>query len=320
MKKNLYSLKWGFLFCCLLFAVSGTGCDTSGDDEKPNGPSVETPADNVRYKTYGLNFSPYMDSQDPNKGAVVSSDQISSRLQIIKPYTSNVRTFGCTSGLEKAGPIAHGLGLKAAVGAWIGSNSAANELELSNLIAVGKAGGADMLIVGSEALLRGDLDETQLIGYIDRVRQAVPGIPVSYADTYAVLLSHPAVIGAVDVVMVNYYPYWEGISIDKAIARIRTVHPQVVAAAGTRKVVVSETGWPSDGNQYGEAVPSLSNAVRYFSDFVAWARANNVEYYYFEAFDEAWKADYEGPQGAHWGLWDRSGILKSGMAEVFNQP
>jgi len=83
-------------------------------------------------------------------------------------------------------------------------------------------------------------------------------------------------------------------------------------------IIVSETGWPSCGNQVGDAVPSPENASFYFLNFVSWARANNVPYFYFEAFDESWKAVYEGPQGACWGIWDKDGNLKPGMQDVFD--
>jgi exo-beta-1,3-glucanase (GH17 family) len=43
-----------------------------------------------------------------------------------------------------------------------------------------------------------------------------------------------------------------------------------------------------------------------------------ADYYYFEAFDESWKAAYEGPQGAHWGSWTQDGTLKPGMQAVFD--
>ena len=39
--------------------------------------------------------------------------------------------------------------------------------------------------------------------------------------------------------------------------------------------------------------------------------------FYFEAFDELWKAAHEGPQGACWGLWEEEGVLKPGMHEIF---
>lgn len=43
------------------------------------------------YRTYGMDFSPYVDGQDPNCGAVVSEDQLRARMQIIANYTRWVR-------------------------------------------------------------------------------------------------------------------------------------------------------------------------------------------------------------------------------------
>jgi hypothetical protein len=137
-------------------------------------------------------------------------------------------------------------------------------------------------------------------------------------DVYEVLLDHPAIIETVDIVFVNYYPYLEGIDIAFAVAALHRWHQQVVTAANGKEVVVSETGWPSDGEPYGDAVPSLQNASEYFLNFVSWANANAVNYFYFEAFDEDWKALYEGSQGAHWGVWDQDSNLKVGMEAVFN--
>src|SRR6267142_2950425 len=251
------------------------------------------------YKTYGMNFSPYIDGQDPNLGTEISEAQLTARMQIVANYTVWVRSFGCTHGLEKIGTVAHGLGLKAAVGAWLSTNAAANNQEIANLISEANAGHVDLAILGSEVLLRNDLSESQLIAYMNQVRQQIPAnIPVATADVYGKLLEHPAVIAASDVVLPNFYPYWEGVSINTSIATLHRQYQLVVAAAQGKPVIVSETGWPSAGNVLCNAVPSSANASLYFLNFVSWARANNVSYFYFDALDEAWKANHgEGPQG-----------------------
>lgn len=285
-----------------------------------NGAQVEThvlPAA-FAYTLYGLDFSPFIDGQDPNLGASVGKKQLKRRIKIIRGYADWIRTFGCSAGLERAGGMAHNFGFKAAIGAWLGRDQSANELEVTNLIDVIKAGDADLAIVGSEVLRRGDLSEDQLIAYINRVKREARGIPVSTADTYAELLAHPRVLSVVDVVLSNYYPYWEGIKIDTAIAALHGWHAQVVTAAAGKPVIVSETGWPSCGNVVGQAVPSPENAAFYFLNFISWARANNVMYFYFSALDETWKATYEGPQGACWGVFDKDGNLKPRMQDVFD--
>jgi exo-beta-1,3-glucanase (GH17 family) len=293
----------------LIFLSGIIGCESVVPNIEPGVPE----------KVYGFNFGPYTkNGQDPNYGTVISKEQIRELLTIIAPYTEWVRTFGCTNGLENIGSIAHELGLKVAAGAWLSENLSANEEQISNLINVAQAGEADMLIVGSEVMLRRDVSEEELVGYINRVREALPGIPVTTADIYGELLAHPAVMAAVDVVLVNIYPYWEGITVNKAIYNLNFWHQQIDDVSQGKEVIVSETGWPSEGYTMGDAIPSPENASFYFLNFVCWAKVENVSYFYFEAFDEPWKAGYEGAQGAHWGVWDKDGNLKPGMQCVFD--
>lgn len=271
----------------------------------------------VVYRLDALGVSPFEGQQDPNQGAVASPQQVIDRIGIVAPFTRRVRTFGVAGGLAIAGSAAHTFGLEAAIGAWLGPVQASNAAEITTLVQIGLAGEAEILIVGSETVLRGDLTPAQLITYIQQVRGAVPGIPVTTAETYRVWLEHPELVDAVDLLFVNYYPYWEGVPIEDAVGQLACWHAEVVTAATGKEVVVSETGWPTAGDAVGQAVPSMTNAAFYFGAFVSWARRNNVEYYWFAAFDEPWKALYEGPQGAHWGLWDAQGHLKPAMRPVF---
>ena len=269
-------------------------------------------------KLYGINFGPYMEGQNPNFGSQVDREQVVERLTIIAPYTIWIRTYGTENGLEYIGPAAHEMGFKTAIGAWLSGDTEANDKQIYELINESKNGYVDLAIVGSETLLRNDLSEDQLIEYIRRVKQAVPGINVTTADTYSELLNHPRVMAGCDVIMYNSYPYWEGTSIDSAIEVQDSRYKNLVNQVGSKPIIISETGWPSEGNTIGSAVPSPENSARYFNDFVSWARKNNVQYFYFEAFDETWKANYEGPQGAHWGIWDKDGNMKPGMETILS--
>jgi hypothetical protein len=58
----------------------------------------------------------------------------------------------------------------------------------------------------------------------------------------------------------------------------------------------------------------------YFAAFNSWAQAKGVNTFYFEAFNERWKSlpdANEGPQGAHWGIRNAAGILKTGTGLVY---
>lgn len=297
----------------ILVAV-GLGLAFSGARARASGSSAVP-----LYVLSGMNFSPYIDGQDPNSGLVVSSAQLQERLQLVAPYTRWVHTFSMTHGLENLPALAHAAGLKVAAGAWIGQSAAQNAIEIQNLIASAQAGEVDLAVVGSESLLRHDVTEAQLLSYINQVRSAIPAnIPVGTADTYDVLLAHPGIMAASDVVLPNIYPFWQGVSISNAICATATAYGQVVAAANGKPVKIMEAGWPSAGNSIGAAVPSPENASTYFNQFVSWARQGDVAYFVFEALDESWKANYEGPVGAHWGVFDKNGVLKPGFQSVFD--
>ena len=264
----------------------------------------------LRAGVHGFCFSPYLEGQGP--GSIVIPEQIRARLEIIRPYTHWVRTFSCTDGHEQTPRIAHELGLKTLVGNWLGTDREVNEREIAGVIEVGRAGHADLLAVGNEVLLRGDLTEDELIGYIERVRKAVPGVQVGYVDAYYLFENHPRVTAACDVLMTNCYPFWEGCPREAAIAYMQDMYQRTRAVAGGKRVIVSETGWPHTGTPFHGAVPSVEGAMRYFIDTCRWGRKDGVEIFYFAAFDEAWKIGAEGDVGAFWGLWDKDGVPKYG--------
>ncbi len=262
----------------------------------------------LRAGIHGFCFSPYLEGQSP--GSQVSEAQIRERLEIIRPFTRWIRTFSCTDGHQQTPRIAHEMGLKTLVGAWLGTDPEINEREITAAIKLAQAGHADLLAVGNEVLLREDLPEDELIACIQRVKDAVPGVQVGYVDAYYLFEKHPRVTAACDVLFTNCYPFWEGCPRDQAIAYMQSMYRRTLAVAGGKRVVISETGWPQVGTAFHGAVPSVAGAIRYFLDTYRWAHEDGIEVFYFAAFDEAWKAGVEGDVGAYWGLWDRDGIAK----------
>ena len=259
---------------------------------------------------HGMCFSPYLEGQQP--GSQVSESQIRERLRIIQPHVGWVRTFSSTDGHEQTPRVAHELGLKTLVGAWLGTDAEINEREIQGVIEVARAGHADIVAVGNEVMLREDMSEDALLGFIQRVKDALPGVPVGYVDAYFLFEKHPRITAACDVVMTNCYPFWEGCPREQALAYMQTMVARTRAAAPSKRVLISETGWPDQGSPFQGSVPSRDGAMQYFVDTCRWAREDGVEIFYFSAFDEAWKVGAEGDVGAYWGLWDKDGELKFG--------
>jgi exo-beta-1,3-glucanase (GH17 family) len=267
----------------------------------------------VKYRVFGIDYSPYVNAQNPNTGTVVDDTQLTKQIESLVPYTKNIRTFGCTAGLEKIPHIAKSFGLGVYVGVWIGKDLAANDREIQSCITVAQTEQPDAVIIGSEALLRNDVTPAQLIAYLNQFRNAVRSVRVTTADTYLTLENNPAVVAACDFVFANYYPFWEGVDVSRAVASLHAADALLQAKYAPKEVIVSETGWKSRGSAVGQAVPSLENARFFFVNFESWAQAGQRKTFYFEDHDESWKGADDG-----WGIWDENLAMKPGMIDVFN--
>ena len=287
--------------------MSLAGIDISGLDVEDLRKLVREILEN---KIHGLSFSPYVEGQGP--GTVVGEAQIRERLAIIEPYVRWIRTFSCTDGYELIPAIAHEKGLKTLVGVWLEGDKEKNELELQNAIRIAKEGHVDILGVGNEVLLRGDLTEDELLDYIRRAKEALPGVDVGYVDAYFEFVDHPRITEACDVLLANCYPFWEGCPAEHALLYMKEMYYRVLGVANGKRVIISETGWPNIGSPEGGAVPSFENAIKYFVDTYRWAESDGIEVFYFSSFDESWKVGAEGDVGAYWGLWDKDGNPKYG--------
>ena len=257
---------------------------------------------------HGICFSLYEDGQKP--GDIITAEQVNRRIQILKPHTKWIRSFSCIEGNENIPRIAHENGIKTLVGAWLGNDLELNEKEIDSLITLAKEGCVDIAAVGNEVMYRGDLTEEQLLEYIHRVKEALPNIPVGYVDAYYEFSHRPRITEVCDVILTNCYPYWEGCPIEYALNHMQSMFGSAKDAGQGKRIIITETGWPSEGGALKGAVASNENAMRYFIETQSWAKQNNIETFYFSSFDESWKVGAEGDVGAYWGLWDKNEKLK----------
>ncbi|MEZ4986892.1 MAG: glycosyl hydrolase family 17 protein [Saprospiraceae bacterium] len=169
----------------------------------------------------------------------------------------------------------------------------------------------DIAAVGNEVMYRKDLTEDELLDWIHRTRAAIPAeIPVGYVDAYYEFSQRPRITDACDVVLANCYPYWEGCPFEHSLDYLKKMYYQAVHAGKGKKVLVTETGWPSQGESLKGAVPGAKSAMEYFINAQMWAMDEGVELFYFSSFDESWKVGAEGEVGAYWGIWDKHEKLK----------
>jgi exo-beta-1,3-glucanase (GH17 family)/PKD repeat protein len=213
-----------------------------------------------------------------------------------------------------------------------------NLTEVNNLISLVHSLSANDLakipfvVVGNEAvsfnnMTWGDNGPNDLKPFVLQVKNALPSVKVTTAEIYYQYLGGtvqpcvgnngqgPTDIGnTVDLIFVNIYPYSETppVPLNQALTCILNVYDSLNTAYPLSKpIVISETGWPS--------LASVNDQQTYWQSVITAAKQNNIEYFGFEAFDEAWKS----PPAveATWGLWyaNRQPKAPAGIVS-FNPP
>jgi len=219
---------------------------------------------------------------------------------------------GTTNTPIEAIPAAISTGTTLLLGLWASGGDAgfANELAALNA-AIAQYGSAfgDLVAgisVGSEDIYRitpigiendsgAGVGPGVIMNYISQVRSAIAGTslaskPVGHVDTYNVWTnsSQNALIGAVDFLGVDAYPYYETTkanSIGNANATFWADYEDTVAASQGKPVWITETGWPVSGPTSNEAVPSVANAQTYYDDVGCLAFADGINIWWYTLQD-----------------------------------
>jgi exo-beta-1,3-glucanase (GH17 family)/cellulose synthase/poly-beta-1,6-N-acetylglucosamine synthase-like glycosyltransferase len=268
---------------------------------------LNQPIDEPRWpeRVQGMAFSPFNAGQDPAERVLPSTTQLDADLALLARASVNaVRTYSALDSLAEVPSLAAKHGMQVAVGAWLDRNRQTNDRETSAAIDLARRHtNVIRVIIGNEAVLRGDLRPVELAAYLDRTREAVSQ-PVSTAEPWHVWISHPELAEHVDFIGVHLLPYWEGIDIEQSVDYMVSRLQLLQRTFPDKPVVILEVGWPSDGRTRGAAVASVSNEALFLRRFLFRARQEGYVYYIMEAFDQPWKAKYEGAVGAYWGVYD----------------
>jgi exo-beta-1,3-glucanase (GH17 family) len=263
----------------------------------------------VSYAPFGKDDSPFM----MDKGLVISEELIKNDLQLLSKYTDCIRTYS-TVGLEMIPKIARENNLKMLMGAWVNGDEKSTQKEITTLIKLASENKdiVKAVVVGNEALLRGDLSDKQLYKYIKQVKAALPDTQVTYADVWEYWLKYPNIREVTDFVTIHILPYWEDdpMNISDSIKHLANVREEVEAILKDKNILIGETGWPSEGRMREDALPSKTNQATFVREFVKLAQEKNWNYNIIEAFDQPWKRQSEGAVGGYWGFFDKDRVDK----------
>ncbi len=254
----------------------------------------------------GFSFSPMWEEHDPLQGRLPHPDKLNADLKLLAGKTHAVRTYTVDKVMGEIPRLAHQYGINVALGAWIDTDADKNTQEINKLINIARANYRNVVrvMIGNEALLRGDVAIDSLIADLDRVRRALD-MPVSTAEPWHIWLKYPQLAEHVDYIAVHMLPYWEGIHVDKAVDYVASRMGELRVRFPDKPIVIAEVGWPSNGRTRKSAVASPANEATFLRRFLDHAEIEDYTYYVMEAFDQLWKREvYEGDVGSYWGVYN----------------
>ena len=255
--------------------------------------------------TMGVTFDPMRKQDTQTSNTFPSEADIDHDLSLLADKVHAVRTYSVLKGLDKVPELAAKYNLNTTVGAWIDDNLEKNRQEIETLLNVSRQNNPNIvrIMVGNEVLLRKNISEDALIEYIREVKKNT-WRPVSTSETWDMWIAHPKLVDEVDFIAVHILPYWEGIAAKDAVDYVFDRYHDVQKAYPNKPIVITEVGWPSDGQAFKHATASVSNQARFLREFLNRADTEKVTYYIVEAFDQPWKMSLEGSAGAYWGIFN----------------
>jgi cellulose synthase/poly-beta-1,6-N-acetylglucosamine synthase-like glycosyltransferase/exo-beta-1,3-glucanase (GH17 family) len=274
----------------------------------------------------GVAYTPSHLYSEQQKDEQITEAMLRQDLEQLSRVTKRVRTYTVGAygvdhpgayGQDRIPYLAKDYGLKVTLGVWLGNNAEWSEAELAKAIQVinDNPTVVDRVIVGNEAVgVRGELSADQVADYIKRLKRAITNkrIEVGYTDVWGAWMRNGMgkIADASDFVGIHLLPYWEGVSLGKSMDYITTSYGYIQKKFPGKKIVIGETGWPSEGRVKKGAVPSPAMEAAFLRNFLTLATAKNYDYYIMEGFDQPWKAGQEGAVGAFWGMYDAQGTAK----------
>ncbi|GAV29064.1 hypothetical protein PMKS-002543 [Pichia membranifaciens] len=237
-----------------------------------------------------------------NSGACKTAEEYAADFETLQTYSNHVKVYSVSdcNTLEIIGPAAETAGFNLTLGVW------------------------------PTPYDKGDLTGDVLASYITEVKELLAGIydkdgksyadvPVGTVDSWNILVSGEAYapINASDIIFANAFSYWQGQTqqnstfsfFDDIMQALQNV--QTIKGSTDINFWVGETGWPTEGSNFGASVPSVENAQTFWKEGVCAMRGWGVNTFVFEAFDESWKPETSGSSvEPYWGVFDDTRSLK----------
>ncbi|KAI0836811.1 glycoside hydrolase family 17 protein [Hypoxylon sp. FL0890] len=154
----------------------------------------------------------------------------------------------------------------------------------------------DTVSVGNELVNNGGATVSQSLAALSQARTALRAAgyqgPVVIVDTFVAILAHPELCDQSDYCAANIHPFFDpntgahqaGSFVTSIVGKIRSK-----LADKSKRIVVTETGWPWQGEANGAAVPGMDQQSAALSSIKSAYADNASDVILFTAFNDMWK-------------------------------
>uniref|UniRef100_A0A060T559 ARAD1B07854p n=1 Tax=Blastobotrys adeninivorans TaxID=409370 RepID=A0A060T559_BLAAD len=234
----------------------------------------------------GISYTPYSDN-----GGCKSADEVKSDLSSLQDY-SIIRLYGVDCSQVENVANAIGDNQKLFLGLF-DMGSIENDIDSMYKQLGNSWDKVDTVSVGNELVNGGQASVEQVGQYVQTAKSKLSSLgyngPVVAVDTFIAVINNPGLCDHSDYMAVNAHAFFDtnteasqaGSWAQQQVDRVSD------ACGGSKKVVITESGWPSQGDSNGKAVPSKENqksAISSLRDHVG------DKVFLFTAFNDMWKS------------------------------
>ena len=250
---------------------------------------------------YGLSYSPY-----DNNGDCKTADQISQDLQAFSGY-GYLRIYGTDCDQTALVlPAAKARNMKIMAGVY-DITDVASEIALIVSAASGDWSAIDTVSVGNEVINSGTGTVAEVVSAVNQAKSLLSAAGytgnVVTVDTFNAIIANPELCQVSDFAAANCHAFFDSsITADQAGSYVKEQAQQVQNACNGKLTIITESGWPSNGQTNGAAVPSEANQQAAISSLRSSFSDNLV---LFSAFNDYWKQNFAGSFDAeqYWGIY-----------------
>lgn len=252
----------------------------------------------------GVTYSPYS-----NSGGCKSSSQIASEVSALSGFDV-IRLYGVDCNQVEAVLAAKASHQQIFAGIYFMNSIVADIQTLTT--AVNNNGGWSNVItvsIGNELVNGGQATPSQIGQYVATGRSALQAAgytgPVVSVDTFIAVINNPDLCQYSDYIAVNAHAFFDGgvVASDSGNWLLEQLQRVSTACGNSKSVLITETGWPSQGETNGQAVPSTSDQEAAISSIKSVCGNDAI---LFNAYNDLWKAPGAFNAEQWWGIFGSS--------------